>query len=187
MTKLNKVTEGHNRFCGPAVLSIVTGKSTDECAEAIRKINGNYKIEGVFLFHLIAAADKLGFKCEETPFIGNSLYSALTSISRNDGIYIVTISNGVGHYVCVEIADRKIYFCDNHTKEPIPAASSARLMNGVASIHKVLMKPKPQLLPERIREVIYYECEYCGWIVSNRANMSHYSVCEYQIAKDANK
>lgn len=44
MTSLNPVTQGFNKYCGPAVLSIVTGKSTDECADAISRVTRNYKV-----------------------------------------------------------------------------------------------------------------------------------------------
>jgi hypothetical protein len=190
MTRLKSVTEGHNKFCGPAVLSIVTGRSTDECAYAISKVSGQYKVEGVTLRDLIKAADKLGFICTETPFGGHTMYSALTSIANKDGIYIVMLTK---HYVCIEVASATIYFCDNHTKEPMPAASSARLMQGVVGIYRVTAKPeppKPELLPEKITEttVTYHKCLYCGSVSSvGREFLKHYDDCKYQIALEANK
>lgn len=184
MTNLKAVKEGFNKFCGPAVLSIVTGKDTDTCARAISEVTKNYKVQGVYLKDLKAALEKLGFKSDEVPFVGRSLYSALVSIANKDGIYIVQLET---HYVCIEITERKVYFCDNHTKEPMPAASSARLMQGVVSISKVELKPKPELLPEKIKEVMFYECGYCGWTVSYKENMSHYPNCPYQNALEANK
>lgn len=137
MTNLKPVTEGFNRFCGPAVLSILTGKSTDECASVITKINGKYNVTGVELSDLIKAAERLGFITKHVTPSG-SLYRTLTSIIKNDGMYIVTVPN---HFVCVEVNDKKIYFCDNHTKEPIPAASSARLGQQVLALVKVTKNP----------------------------------------------
>jgi len=147
MTNLNEVKFGLNKYCGPAVLSIVTGKSTDECADAIAYFTRNYQVTGVYFKDLKLAADKLGFKLIETPFVGRSLYSAITSISNLDGIYIVELKM---HYVCIEIRDRQVWFNDNHTKEPMPAASSARLMNGVVGIHKVEKKAEPKLMKTEI-------------------------------------
>lgn len=139
MTNLKPVKEGFNKFCGPAVLSILTGKSTDECAAVISRINGQYNVTGVLINDLLRAADRLGF--DQIPVEpSGSLYRTLTSLVNKDGMYIVTIPK---HFVCIEIKDKKIYFCDNHTKEPIPAASSARLSMPVLMMHKVIERPKP--------------------------------------------
>lgn len=156
MTNLKTLNEGFNKFCGPAVLSILTGKSTDECASVITKINGKYNITGVELLDLIKAAERLGFITKHVVPSG-SLYRTLTSIIKNDGMYIVTVPN---HFVCVEVNDKKIYFCDNHTKEPIPAASSARLGQPVVALVKVTKnpnfveykKPEPKPLPISLNE-----------------------------------
>lgn len=143
MTKLNAVNIGMNKFCGPAVLSILTGKSTDECARVISSINGQYRVEGVLLTDLLRAADKLGFDQVPKPS-GNSLYSTLVMHSGNDGMYIFTLPN---HYVCIEVKNKAIYFCDNHTKEPMPAASSARLLQKVLSVHQVIKRPEVVIPP----------------------------------------
>jgi hypothetical protein len=149
MTNLNAANIGMNKYCGPAVLSILSGKSTDECARVISRINGQYRVEGVQLNHLLMALDKLGF--DQMPVNpANSLFATLCKIANNDGLYIVTVT---GHYVAVEVQDKKIYFCDNHTKEPIPAASSARLQMKVLATHKIVKRPevvipKPEPTPE---------------------------------------
>ena len=53
MTNLKAVNVGMNKYCGPAVLSILTGKSTDECARVISSINGSYNVAGVQLNDLL--------------------------------------------------------------------------------------------------------------------------------------
>ena len=141
---MNAVNQGFNKFCGPAVLSILTGKSTDECASVIGGINGKYDIEGVSLPHLLDAARKLGFDVEAKD-TGLSLYRTLVQISLDNGMYIVTLPK---HFVCIEVKDRNVFFCDNHTKVPIPAGSSARLMQKVMAIHKVTERPRPIKLEE---------------------------------------
>lgn len=144
MTNLNAVKIGMNKFCGPAVLSILTGKSTDECASVISRINGHYKVEGVQLPDLLKAADKLGFtntKIEPAA----TLFGTLTRLASDEGMYIVTVT---GHFVAIEVKEGKIYFCDNHTKEPMPAASSARMMQRCLAVNKVFRKPEPKLLQE---------------------------------------
>lgn len=37
---MNEVKFGMNKYCGPAVLFILTGKDTDECASVISAVNG---------------------------------------------------------------------------------------------------------------------------------------------------
>jgi hypothetical protein len=147
MTKLNTVNEGYNKFCGPAVLSILTGKTTDECASVISGISNNYTVTGVELGHLIQAANKLGFNCESINSDSSSLFLIITTNINNDGIYIVTLQK---HFIVIEISNKIVYICDNHTKEAIPAASSARLMQKVISVHKVTKKTEPKLLSDDI-------------------------------------
>jgi hypothetical protein len=146
MTKLNAVNIGMNKFCGPAVLSILTGKSTDECARVISSVNGQYKVEGVQLNDLLRAADKLGF--DQIPISpSGSLFSTLTRLVTDDGMYIVTVPS---HFIAIEVSEKKIYFCDNHTKEPMPAAASARLLQKVLAVHQVIKRREPVKIGSRI-------------------------------------
>lgn len=175
MTNLKSVNVGHNKYGGPAVLSILTGRSTDECAYAIGRVNGEYNATGVQLSHLIKAAENLGFVCiPKIPY--GSLFRTLTAYVSQDGIYIVSIPK---HFVCIEIKEKKIYFCDNHTKEPMPAASSARLMQQVEFLHKVERKPKPEVIEPRYITVVQIECVYCRARASTEQEVIHYSTCVY--------
>jgi len=51
---VNRTKRG-NRYCGPAVISAVTGCTTDDAARAIRHHSGQRAVMGVFDRHLIAA------------------------------------------------------------------------------------------------------------------------------------
>jgi len=139
MPNIKAVTIGMNKFCGPAVLSILTGRSTDDCAYTISRINGHYDVRGVMLSDLLKAADKLGFNSELAPS-GTSLFGTFVRLSNSDGMYIISIPN---HFIVIEVIDKKIYLCDNHTKEPIPAESSARMSQKVEMVHRVWKKPVP--------------------------------------------
>lgn len=143
---LNAVNIGMNKYCGPAVLSILTGKSTDECARVIGSINGKYTIEGVELGHLLQAAERLGFDNEKINHSA-SLFGTLIRLVNNDGVYIVAVAK---HFVAIEVTDRKILFCDNHTKEPMPASGSARLEQSVKAIYKVTKRREPLLVTSKI-------------------------------------
>ena len=179
MTKLNQVTEGFNKFCGPAVLSILTGRSTDECARVIGRINGAFNITGVELGHLLKAADQLGFTSEQS-VSGGSLYGTLVRLAKSDGLYIVTMPS---HFVVIEISDRKAYFCDNHTKNPIPAASSARLGQSVVTAHKVFKKPDAVIVKPPKRRATYHTvttfvCDECGQLGEAKESVLHLLTCE---------
>lgn len=187
MTNLKPVTEGFNKFCGPAVLSILTGKSTDECANVISRINGQYKVAGVLLTDLLRAADKLGFdQLNITP--SGSLFRTLSEVCRwanSDGMYIVTFKS---HFVCIEIKEKLIYFCDNHTKEPIPAASAARLGDTVVAMHKVIEReklpepPKPILVSSEIKVYKYDNHDGSYMVKVNRElkyDIASYNKTEY--------
>lgn len=135
-----------NKYCGPAVLSILTGRNTDECAKVIRSINGAYEVAGVQLDHLLKAAAKMGYDSEMIPPQG-SLYRQLVGLAKRDGFYIVTVPN---HFVVVEVNGGEIFFCDNHTKEPIRAAASARLMQSCLACYRVERR-KDYVEPEPLK------------------------------------
>lgn len=133
---------------------------------------------GVQLNDLLRAANDLGF--DQVPSIkGNSLFGTLSRIIRDDGMYIITLPN---HFVVIEINEKKAYFCDNHTKEPIPAVSSARLGQQVLASHKIIKRPetvietpKPQPTYETI---IRYRCIECKAEGDLQENVIHSIFCQ---------
>lgn len=146
MSNLKEVNLGANKFCGPAVLSILTGKNTDECARVISSINGQYVIKGVETSHLLEAASRLGFDSEVVSH-ATTLYGTLVRLARNDGIYIVTVTK---HFVCIEVEGGTALICDNHTKQPMDAAASARLLQQVKSVHRIFKRREPVEISSKI-------------------------------------
>lgn len=140
MTNLKEINFGLNQFCGPAVLSALTGKSTDECASVISAINGQREVRGVTTADLIKAVEKLRFTAEKQKVILGSLYGSLMNLSKNDGMYIIMLPK---HFVAVEVTNKKIYLIDNHSKQAVDASGSARLIQKVDSIYKVTPKNPP--------------------------------------------
>lgn len=140
---LRAVTFGMNQYCGPAVLSAFTGKTTDECAAVIAGITGGVEIKAVNTIDLIIALNKLRFDVEAQKVQSYTLYGTLSKIASSDGLYVVVVPR---HVVAIEVRNSKIFFVDNHTKEPIDAASSARLSQAVSQVYKVIPRPAPKLL-----------------------------------------
>lgn len=150
MPNIREVSIGMNRYCSPAVLSILTGKNTDQAAAAIYSVCPSYRGEGVNINDVLRALDKLGFNQEKIEH-GSSLYGSLVRMVARDGMYIVGLHNddpkiAEGHMVCVEVQEKRIYFCDNHTKIIMPASQSARLLQRVKYIYRVSKRPDPVLL-----------------------------------------
>lgn len=44
--KVNRAQSGHNRYCGPAVVSILTGCDTAQAAALLRQVSGKRSIKG---------------------------------------------------------------------------------------------------------------------------------------------
>lgn len=146
---MRSVNQGRNQYCVPAMLSILTGKTTDECEEAIQKVTRNYgPITGVRRDDWMRVMNQLGFVMEKQPVRGYSMYGCLVALVDNGPKhYIVAVPK---HVVVIEVTeDKKIWFCDNHTKEPINAASAARLGQKVEEIFTVVPKPTPILVEKK--------------------------------------
>ena len=158
---MNAVNVGMNKYCGPAVLSILTGKSTDECARIIGSINGKYNITGVTTRDLLSAGNRLGFDFEQVE-VANTLFGTLNRLAHRDGVYIVVVT---GHFVTVQVNNSNIMLCDNHTKQPMPAAASARMMMKCESAYLVTKRRDPMVVSAdgsiilRITEEVTYDIE----------------------------
>ena len=135
---MNAPTITTNTFCGPAALSIILGKDTAECEKLIKSVRrpSNKPVRGVYLSELAAVLEVQGYKVEyqrETHLVGRSLFFSMTMM-KEDGLYIFLIPH---HFVVIEKDNAYRYICDNHTKTPINAATSARLNQVVLDCFKV--------------------------------------------------
>jgi len=69
---------GHNRYCGPAVVSFCTGWTTDESASRIRALSGQRAVRGSKLVHVLGAMTADGIVSEFVDgFKGLTLAGAL--------------------------------------------------------------------------------------------------------------
>jgi len=130
-----KEVQGGNVFCGPAVISGITGASTDKVAELINRYRGRpwyAEVKGAYSHELISVLDTLGYDSVKygNPYINSSLFFCLTILKKN-GFYIATLPN---HFVLIEKTDSDRFFCDNRTKTPMRAEGSARLSQRVIEL-----------------------------------------------------
>lgn len=64
---LKPVNKGNNRFCGPAIISAITGIDTDEASRMIREVNGKSLVMGTHFWELRDVLNKLGYGCSSVP------------------------------------------------------------------------------------------------------------------------
>ena len=102
MTNLHEVNFGLNQFCGPSVMSALTGKSTDECAAVISAVSGRQEIRAVAIAHLIEAFKRLRFDMTKIDRQGYTLFGNLSALSTHKGMYIIVVPK---HVVAVEVTD----------------------------------------------------------------------------------
>lgn len=141
---MNKVIEGNNKYCVPAVISILTGKSTDEAERAIRRVYPQYNGRELEVSIIVRVISSLNMKAESIETLNDaSLFITFHYISKQDGMYLVLVPK---HIVAIEVKKNKVFLCDNHTKEPISAESSSRLGQKVNRIYKIVELPKPKIL-----------------------------------------
>lgn len=120
---LNNI-KGKNLFCGPGVISAITGCTTDEAERMVQDVLGNKKpVIGMFSSDLCEVFKRFGYRYTYYTHLDNtgSVFYVLSVLS--DGIYVLAVP---GHFICVEIDGPRRYLCDNHTKRPLNAAISAR-------------------------------------------------------------
>lgn len=147
MTELKPINFGINKFCVPAVMSALTGRSTDECAAVITSINGKQEIKAVNVPDIIKAFKKLRFDIEEQSVPARTLYGVLSSLSSKDGNYLILVPR---HIVAIKVENGNIQLIDNASKEPLDASASARLTQSVDKVFKITEKAQPVLVSNSI-------------------------------------
>lgn len=169
MTNLKEINFGFNEFCGPSVMSAITGESTDRCAAVISAVSGKSVIKAVSIAHLKEAFRRLRFDVTDVDF-SSTLYGTLMRLSDKDGFYIIMVPK---HVVAIEVVQNQVWLVDNASKQPLPANSSARLMQRVEHAFRVERKKAPVLIAIAIRA---YRS------VTNIINIKHIS--EYENTED---
>lgn len=161
--------DSFNQFCGPAVLSIFTGNTADECADEIMAIDGSFKVKGVIPDTLMKAGVKMGLQFDEIPsFQGRSLFWAGSVLIKMPPTqYLVTIPK---HYIALETRENSLYICDNHTKTEIELQNSARLSQKIERVWKVTRLFKYQK-PFVVKSE--FGCQMNGSLVSIRQIMTY--------------
>lgn len=99
---VKRAAKGHNRFCGPAALSIIAGIDTAEAAAVLRFVTKKRSITGTHDWQVIKALNLLGYRVQSAarvnplkPKDNPTLASWLKSDERDgQGLYLVA----AGHH-----------------------------------------------------------------------------------------
>lgn len=147
-SELHNIT-GNNDYCFPAVLASVVGISTDDAEHLLQQITGSFKpIKGVLFADGMKAFIKLRYEVTILDFTNWTLYSFIGANIDKPGIYLISVG---GHVILIEImSDKTAHVLDNHTKKPINAANSARLMQRIVQVCKIVKKDPPVWILDRV-------------------------------------
>lgn len=141
---LNTVkNETTNKYCGPGIISAITGLDTDTIEKEIQFLRKNSKPVGpVYLMEVRSILLLHKFSTKQVAAIRGTLFYNLQMGSYKPGLYIFHLHL---HVVGIEIEDlysddkrkRSIYFIDNIVRQPINAGAAARLGDRVLEVFKV--------------------------------------------------
>lgn len=98
---VKRAARGHNRFCGPAALSIISGIDTAEAAALIRHVSRKRSVKGTTYGELLRALSLLGYRATSaakldplTPKANPTLAAYLKSEERDGrSLYLIAAGN----------------------------------------------------------------------------------------------
>lgn len=143
---------GRNRYCGPAVVAALTGKTTDEAAFLLRQATGRGRILSVRPIELIGVLESLNFLVERFQLFdlkrdGPILKQWLQAFTAPGmGAFLVAT---VGHF---QIVSRGVLACSRqqtpvHWKD-IPDRRLTKRVRAVWMVHRLWSKPQSGYRPD---------------------------------------
>ena len=156
--KLNAVNHGtkatdKNRYCGPSVISAVTGLTTGEAARLIRAVTGKASVKGTYASELIGAFAKCNIEVYSASCVSGEKtlgqWLKESSQLRGDDVYLVS----AGHHW--QLVQGRKFVCgitrevvsqqDGRVKRKAKVKSVYRLTaSGKIEKPAVAKKPKPK-------------------------------------------
>jgi hypothetical protein len=98
---VKRAAKGHNRYCGPAAVSIITGIDTAEASAVIRFVNKKRSVQGTHDWEIIKSLNLLGYHVSSAAKLnplnpkGNPTLAAWLKSDQRDGktLYLVVAGN----------------------------------------------------------------------------------------------
>jgi hypothetical protein len=154
---VKRAAKGHNRFCGPAALSIIAGIDTAEAAAVIRNVNKKRSVTGTYDWEIIKSLNLLGYNVASaaklnplTPKANPTLAGWLKSDGR-DGktLYLVAAGN---HWLVVQ--GRR--YCCGKTSEIVSIRDEkVKRRARVTAVYRIEQERKvavSEVLPAKVKD-----------------------------------
>jgi hypothetical protein len=97
---VKRAAKGHNRFCGPAAISIIAGVDTAEAAAVIRHVSRKRSVQGTSNWEVLRSLSLLGFKASSAAKVdplnlkANPTLAAWLKSDERDGQSLYLIAAG---------------------------------------------------------------------------------------------
>ena len=140
---VNNSTSDVNRYCGPAVISAVTGMTTGEAARLIRHVSGQRKVTGSHTFHVLRALSLCNIQNVKTtvvtrPTLAQWLKSS-KDVRTSGRVYLIVAGN---HFQLVE---GRRYVC-GRTRDIVSVRSKlVKRRCRVETVHELISEGKIQI------------------------------------------
>jgi hypothetical protein len=154
---VKRAAKGHNRFCGPAALSIIAGIDTAEASAVIRHVSRKRSVQGTSNWEVLQSLALLGFKASSAAKVdplnlkSNPTLAAWLKRDERDGKALYLIA--AGHHWQVVQGRR---FCCGITKDIVSIRDEkvkrrARI-SGVWKIEHDRKVALAEVLPAKVKD-----------------------------------
>jgi hypothetical protein len=148
---VNNSTSDVNRYCGPAVISAVTGMTTGEAARLIRHVSGQRKVTGSHTFHVLRALSLCNIQNVKTtvvtkPTLAQWLKSS-KDVRTSGRVYLIV----AGHHF--QLVEGRRYVC-GRTRDIVSVRSKlVKRRCRVETVHELISDGKI-IIPNAARKPI---------------------------------
>ena len=140
---VNNTSSDTNRYCGPAVISAVTGMTTGEAARLIRHVSGQRKVTGSHTFHVLRALSLCNIQNVKTTVVTRPTLAQWLKSSKDvrtaGRVYLIVAGN---HFQLVE---GRRYVC-GRTRDIVSVRSKyVKRRCRVETVHELISEGKIQI------------------------------------------
>ena len=140
---VNNSTSDLNRYCGPAVISAVTGMTTGEAARLIRHVSGQKMVKGSHTFHVLRALSLCNIQNVKTTVVTKPTLAqwlkGSKDIRTSGRVFLIVAGN---HFQLVE---GRRYVC-GRTKDIVSVRSKlVKRRCRVETVHELISEGKTQI------------------------------------------
>lgn len=140
---VNNTSSDTNRYCGPAVISAVTGMTTGEAARLIRHVSGQKRVKGSHTFHVLRALSLCNIQNVKTTVVTRPTLAQWLKSSKDvrtaGRVYLIVAGN---HFQLVE---GRRYVC-GRTRDIVSVRSKyVKRRCRVETVHELISEGRIQI------------------------------------------